>query len=83
MQFSAQIHVALKPTVNDPQGNAVLGGLHTLGFDSVRAVRVGKYLTLVLEAVDENDAEDQVEATCERLLTNTVIESHEVTITRA
>ena len=82
MQFSAQIYVTLKPTVNDPQGNAVLGGLHTLGFDSVRSVRVGKYLTLELEAGDENDAEGQVEAMCERLLTNTVIESYEVTITR-
>ena len=82
MQFSAQIHVALKPTVNDPQGNAVLGGLHTLGFDSVKAVRMGKYLTLVLEAVNENDAEEQVDAMCKRLLTNTVIESYEATISQ-
>jgi phosphoribosylformylglycinamidine synthase PurS subunit len=76
MQFSAQIHVTLKPTVNDPQGNAVLGTLHTLGFKSVEAVRVGKYLTLALDAVDESAAKAQVDAMCERLLANTVIESY-------
>lgn len=83
MQFSAQVHVTLKPTVNDPQGNAVLGSLHTLGFESVRAVRVGKYLTLALEAKDEQDASSQVDAMCERLLANTVIESYEASISPA
>ncbi|MDA1036089.1 MAG: phosphoribosylformylglycinamidine synthase subunit PurS [Chloroflexi bacterium] len=83
MQFSAQVHVTLKPTVNDPQGNAVLGSLHTLGFESVRSVRVGKYLTLALEASDEQDASSQVDAMCERLLANTVIESYETSISPA
>lgn len=83
MRFTAQVHVTLKPTVNDPQGNAVLGSLHTLGFESVSAVRVGKYLTLGLEASDEQDARTQVSAMCERLLANPVIESYETTISPA
>ena len=66
MRFSAQVHVTLKPTVNDPQGNAVLGSLHMLGFGSVSAVRVGKYLTLTLEANDEQEAGRQVDAMGER-----------------
>jgi phosphoribosylformylglycinamidine synthase PurS subunit len=83
MRFSAQVHITLKPTVNDPQGNAVLGSLHTLGFESVEAVRVGKYLTLALDATDEPAAKAQVDAMCERLLANTVIESYETEISQA
>ena len=80
--FQARVHVMLKPTVNDPQGNAVLGGLHTLGFGSVQSVRVGKYLTLSLDAKDDADAAKQVSAMCEKLLANTVIESYEMEISR-
>jgi len=83
MRYNAKVHVTLKPTVNDPQGNAVLGGLHTLGFNSVQSVRVGKYLTLALEAKDERDASKQVTAMCEKLLANTVIESYEVELNPA
>src|SRR5690242_3591941 len=49
----ARVHVTLKPVVLDPQGSAVLGGLHTLGFDTVSSVRVGKYLEIALDAPDE------------------------------
>ena len=80
MRYSAQVHVTLKPTVNDPQGNAVLGSLHTLGFASVDDVRVGKYLTLTLDALDESEARREVDAMCEKLLANTVIESYEADI---
>ncbi len=83
MRFSAQVFVTLKPTVNDPQGNAVLGGLHALGFESVETVRVGKYLTLTLDAIGESAAKEQVDSMCERLLANTVIESYEVEIESA
>ena len=80
IRYSAQVHVTLKPTVNDPQGNAVLGSLRTLGFASVEHVRVGKYLTLTLDAADEGDARTQVTAMCEKLLANTVIESYETDV---
>jgi len=80
MRYNAQVHVTLKPTVNDPQGNAVLGSLHTLGFASVAHVRVGKFLTLTLDAADEGDARTQLDAMCDKLLANTVIESYETEI---
>jgi phosphoribosylformylglycinamidine synthase PurS subunit len=83
MQFNARVHITLKPTVNDPQGNAVLGSLHSLGFQSIESGRVGKYLTLTLDAVDASSAKAQVGSMCERLLANTVIESFETEISRA
>ena len=80
MRFSVRVHVTLKPTVNDPQGNAVLGGLHSLGFDNVQSVRVGKYLTLTVDSADEHQARADVSAMCEKLLANTVTEVYEAEV---
>ena len=44
MRYKAEIHVTLKRTVNDPQGLAIRGGLHSLGYDGVEAVRAGKFI---------------------------------------
>ena len=48
--FLARVYVTLKPTVNDPQGLTVRGGLHSLGFESVQGVRAGKYIEITLDA---------------------------------
>ena len=72
----AKIHVTLKPVVLDPQGSAVLGGLHTLGFESVSAVRVGKYLEITLSAPDQTSAQEAVQQMCSKLLANPVIEQY-------
>src|SRR5579883_1166593 len=70
----ARVHVTLKPVVLDPQGSAVLGGLHTLGFTTVSSVRVGKYLEITLSAPDQASAQDAVQQMCAKLLANPVIE---------
>jgi phosphoribosylformylglycinamidine synthase subunit PurS len=75
-RWLARIHVTLKPVVLDPQGDAVLDGLHQLGFSDVSAVRVGKYLELTLAAASQADAEAAVRQMCERLLANPVIERY-------
>ena len=80
MRFAARIQVTLKPTVNDPQGNAVLGSLRSLGFDGVRNVRVGKFLTLEIDAPDDASARRQVDEMCAKLLANPVIEAYEAEI---
>ena len=80
MRFIADIHVTLKPAVNDPQGNAVLGGLHSMGFSSVHDVRVGKYLTLTIDAPDEELARTQADEMCDKLLANPVIEAYRLTL---
>lgn len=47
--FMARVYITLKPTVNDPQGLTIKGGLEVLGFSAVRKVRAGKYLEIWLE----------------------------------
>ena len=79
----ARIHVTLKPVVLDPQGDAVLTGLHQLGFDAVSSVRVGKYLEVALAAPDEQAASNAVRQMCDKLLANPVIESYNYSVERS
>ena len=72
--FEAKIRVTLKPTVNDPQGLTIAQALARLGFDSVQSVRAGKFIEIKVDETDPRAAESQVQAMCERLLANPVIE---------
>jgi phosphoribosylformylglycinamidine synthase PurS subunit len=83
MTFAVEVIVALKPVVNDPQGLVVRDGLRRLGFAGVRSARVGKHLELEVEGDDEQSVRAQVEAMCEQLLRNTVIEDSTIGSIRA
>jgi phosphoribosylformylglycinamidine synthase len=72
--YLARVYVTLKPTVNDPQGLTIRGGLHSLGFASVQSVRAGKYMEIRIDAADRAEAEAQVGEMCRKLLANPVIE---------
>ncbi len=78
--MKAKVHVTLKPGVLDPQGKAVQQALAALGFEGVSGVRQGKVIELELSESDPEKAETQVEAMCEKLLANTVIEDYRVEI---
>ena len=72
--YLAKVYVTLKPTVNDPQGLTVKGGLQTLGYANVESVRVGKYMEIRLAGSSRAEAEEQVRGMCDKLLANPVIE---------
>jgi phosphoribosylformylglycinamidine synthase len=72
--FLARVYVTLKPTVNDPPGLTIRGGLHSLGFTSVESVRSGKYMEIRIDAPSAAGAESQVAEMCRKLLANPVIE---------
>ena len=74
--YLAKIYVTLKPTVSDPQGRTVMGGLKSLGFDAVSDVRAGKYLEVKLQEADRSKAEAQVKDMCDKLLANPIIEEY-------
>jgi phosphoribosylformylglycinamidine synthase PurS subunit len=79
----AKVHVTLKPVVLDPQGQAIQGGLHHLGFDSVKSVRAGKYLEIKLDAPNRSEAERLVNEMCTKLLSNPVIEEYRLEVAEA
>ena len=74
MTYLARVYVTLRPTVNDPQGLTIKGGLHQLGFPEVDQVRAGKYLEIRLDAEDAAAAQRRVTEMCQKLLANPVIE---------
>jgi phosphoribosylformylglycinamidine synthase len=74
----AKVYVTLKPTVNDPQGITVLGGLKNMGYDSVAEVRVGKFLEIKVDETERSRAESIANEVCEKLLANPVIEQYSV-----
>ncbi|MFZ8898530.1 MAG: phosphoribosylformylglycinamidine synthase subunit PurS [Alphaproteobacteria bacterium] len=76
----ARVSIRLRPDVLDPQGKAIGQALVTLGFSSVNNVRQGKLIELDVEASDVGSAEQQVQAMCEKLLANPVIEDYDIEI---
>jgi phosphoribosylformylglycinamidine synthase len=78
--FLARVYVTLKPTVNDPQGLTIKGGLHSLGFHSVESVRAGKYMEIRVQADTREEAERSTGEMCRKLLANPVIEEFRVEV---
>ena len=74
--YLARVYVALKPTVNDPEGITIGNALGSLGFDGVRSVRSGRYFQVTLAARGTREAEKAVDQMCARLLANPVIETY-------
>lgn len=81
--MKAKVRVTLKTGVLDPQGKAIENTLSSLGFDGVSDVRQGKYIELELSDADEATARKAVEAMCEKLLANTVIENYDIELDSA
>jgi phosphoribosylformylglycinamidine synthase subunit PurS len=79
----AEIHVLLKPSVNDPQGLSIRNALRSLEFGGVQDVRAGKLIRVRLEATDRREAEQAVERMCAQLLANPVIETYSFTLDAA
>lgn len=78
--MKAKIHVYLKPGVLDPQGAAVAGALHNMGYEEVTAARQGKLIELDLTGDDADTAQARVDEMCQKLLSNPVIESYSIDI---
>lgn len=77
-----KIYVTLRESVLDPQGSAVMGSLHKMGYSEVEDVRIGKYLELLV-ADSERDIDALVNELCHRLLANTVIEDYRFEVEEA
>ena len=74
--FLAKVYVTLKPTVNDPQGLTIKGGLHSLGFTSVESVRAGKYMEIRRDGDSRQEAERLLNEMCRQLLATPIIENY-------
>ncbi len=76
--MKARVEITLKHGVLDPQGKAIGHALQGLGFGGVGEVRAGKLIELELAETDPDKARAQVEAMCQTLLANPVIERYAI-----
>ena len=81
MKFLAEINVMPQKEILDPQGKAVLIGLQNLGINQVAGVRIGKHITLTVDAASEAEATEVVTNACKKLLANLTMEEFEFTLT--
>ncbi len=80
MIFTAQVKVMPLKELLDPQGKAVLGGFKNLGLTEINDVRIGKNISLQIEANSIEIAKQIAEDASKKLLANPVMEMFEVTI---
>ena len=76
MKFKADIKVMPLQEILDPQGKAVQQGLHDLNFSEIANVRVGKHITLCIEATNKITAQNKINLACKQLLANAVMEKY-------
>jgi phosphoribosylformylglycinamidine synthase subunit PurS len=78
--FHAKVQVTLKKSILDPQGKAVEQGIHSLGFDKVENVRIGKYIEMDIDVATKADAESITKDIANKLLANLVMESYSFSV---
>jgi len=78
MTYNVQIKVMPLKDLLDPQGKAVVGALKNLSITSVEDVRIGKHITLQIEAASEDEAKAIADNATKKLLANPVMEFYEI-----
>ncbi len=82
-EWRVDVLILPKDGVNDPQGEAIRGGLDSLGYSTVDDVRAGKLIRMKLRAATAEDAQREATSMCDRLLANPVIETYLVEVAPA
>lgn len=80
MKFEAHINIMPHKALLDPQGKAVTGSMANIGLPNVTNVRIGKLITLEVDANSEEEAKQLVETACTKLLANLIMESYEYSV---
>jgi phosphoribosylformylglycinamidine synthase PurS subunit len=75
VRWLAEVHVALRGGIADPEGQTIGSALRSLGYGAVSEVRTGKLMRIAFEADDAPTAEEMVAEMCRRLLANPVMET--------
>ena len=79
-KFKAEINVMPLKALLDPQGKAVTGSMKNIGLSEIQNVRIGKHISLEIDASGKEDAQKKAETACKKLLSNPIMEYFEVSI---
>jgi len=80
MKFTAEINVMPLKSLLDPQGKAVTASMQNIGLSEIENVRIGKHITLDIEAENKEVALAKADKACQKMLCNQIMESYEFTI---
>ena len=80
MKFKAEINVMPLKALLDPQGKAVTGTMKNIGLSEINNVRIGKHISLEIEASNKETAQKKVEESCKKLLANPIMEFFEISL---
>ena len=80
MKFAASITIMPLKALLDPQGKAVSHSMKNLNLSEIDNVRIGKHITLEVDASSKSDATEKVETACKKLLANPIMESYDFVI---
>lgn len=83
MKFIAEIDVMPLKALLDPQGKAVSHGLTNIGLREIENVRIGKHITLEIDADSQDIAKSKVDEACKKLLSNPIMETYEFQLAKA
>jgi len=81
--YEAKVTISLKKGITDPEGANTLKALHLLGFTDVKTAHTIRTFDLLIDSTDKKQVEHDVEAMCQRLLTNPVIHHYTIAVTEA
>lgn len=81
MQFTAEIDIMPLDALLDPQGKAVTASMKNLNLEEISNVRIGKHITLQVEAPSKEEAEKKVDEACRKLLANQIMEKYSYILT--
>ncbi len=76
MNFTAEIDIMPKKELLDPQGKTVTKNMKNIDVHGVADIRIGKHVSMSLEAANETEAKEKVEIACKKLLANMIMESY-------
>ncbi|NTW33585.1 MAG: phosphoribosylformylglycinamidine synthase subunit PurS [Bacteroidetes bacterium] len=80
MKFRAEINVMPLKELLDPQGKAVTSAMKNIGLPEIYNVRIGKHITLELEAASKQEAFDKTDTACKKMLANMIVEYYDFMI---
>lgn len=80
MIFTVQVKIMPLKDLLDPQGKAVMGGLKNLGIATVTDVRIGKHISLQIDAENKQQALEIATDASKKLLANQVMETFEISV---
>ncbi len=80
MKFRAEINIMPLKALLDPQGKAVSASMGNIGFSEITNVRIGKHITLEVDAENKETANTKVTEACTKLLANQIMEGFEFTL---